>query len=281
MLSRTLYVVLALSLIGLIPSRTAAWGSKGHQIVARIAMDRLTSNARQSVAATLEPGETLETVSTWADQIKSKRRETTSWHFVLIGLKYNNYDRYRDCKEGTCIIEAIEKQTSVLKNPKSPPNERAEALKFLVHLIGDIHLPFHVTNNDSPPDSGAALVKVSFLNGRPTNLHAVWDDDIIDYALRQSRQSVAEYASQLSTRANRGNISSQGPVTKWALEAHALAWGAYYSGNNFMYRDPAKVWNIDKSYYDKNKAVLDNQMMRAGVRLAAHLNDIFAQPQAK
>src|SRR5215210_5184001 len=164
----SLCVVLAVSLIGLSPARTAAWGARGHQIIARVAMDRLSSSTRQSVAALLEPGETLETVSTWADEIKSDRPDTATWHYVSIPLKYKNYERARDCKKGICIIEAIEKQLLVLKNPKYTRAERAEALKFLVHLIGDLHVPLHIATNDNPADSGAAQVKVTFLNGRPT-----------------------------------------------------------------------------------------------------------------
>jgi hypothetical protein len=239
-------------------------------------MDRLSSNARQSVTTLLESGETLETVSTWADQVKMQRRpDTMNWHYVLIPLKYSNYNRARDCGKRDCIIEAIEKQLLVLKNSKLPRETRAEALKFLVHLIGDLHVPFHIATNDNPPDSGAARVKVTFLNGRPTNLHAVWDDDIINYALRQSRQGVAGYASQLSSKAGRGSISTQGSVTEWALEAHRLANDAYKpSPNYFMIKD-GKVWNLDETYYQKNKPVVDNQLVRAGVRLAAILNEIF------
>jgi nuclease S1 len=272
-------VVLALSLIVLLPARTAAWGSKGHQIIARIATDRLSSNARQSVAGLLQPGETLETVSTWADQIKLERKETASWHMVLIGVKYSKYDPYRDCPKGSvCIIEAIENQISILKNPKSAPAKRTEALKFLVHLIGDLHQPFHVTTNDKNPDDGATRLKVSFLNGRPTNLHAVWDDDITNYALRQSHQSVPEYASQLSTRAGKGAITyTPGDVTKWAEETHRLAWNAYLSSGKFMYPEGGKVWNLDDRYYAENKVVVENRMVEAGKRLAALLNYIFAQ----
>src|SRR5687767_14595969 len=191
MRNRTLlYVVLALSFVVLFPMRTAAWGTKGHQIIARVATDRLSGKARDSILKLLQ-GESLETVSTWADQIKTQRPDTTTWHYVDIALKHKDYQRARDCRKGVCIIEAIEQQRRILENPKYSTSEQAEALKFLVHLIGDLHVPFHVATNDNPPDMSADLVKVTCLNGRPTNLHAVWDNDLITTALRDTRQGVA------------------------------------------------------------------------------------------
>lgn len=271
------YVVLALSFVVLVPIRTAAWGARGHQIIARVATDRLSSRARDSILKILQ-GESLEAVSTWADQIKTQRPDTTTWHYVDIALKHTDYQRARDCRKGVCIIEAIEQQRRVLENQKLSDSERADALKFLVHLIGDLHVPFHVATNDNPPDMAADLVKVTFLNGRPTNLHSVWDNDIINTALRDTRQGVADYASQLGGRraGNKGDyISSQGTVTQWALETHKLAWNAYRSsGNEFMWNN-GKVWNLDDAYYKRNKIVVDNQLLIAGVRLAGILNQIF------
>ena len=279
MRNRTLlYVVLALSFVALLPVRTVAWGTKGHEIIARVATDRLSGKARESILKLLQ-GESLETVSTWADQINTQRPDTTSWHSVDIAVNYHDYQRARDCRKGICIIEAIEQQRRVLQNPKYSDSERAEALKFLVHLIADLHMPFHVATNDNPPDMAANRVKVTFLNGRPTNLHAVWDNDIINTALRDSRQGVAEYASQLGQqgrRANKGGYGlSQGNVTQWALETHGLAANAYILPGNEWMVNKGKVYNLDDAYYRKSKAVVDNQLFKAGVRLADVLNEIF------
>jgi S1/P1 Nuclease len=277
MRNRTLpYIVLALSFVALFPIRTAAWGPKGHQIIARVAADRLSSKARDSVLKLLQ-GESLEAVSTWAEQITQQRPDTRNWDHVDIPVRYNDYQRARDCGKGVCIIEAIEQQRRVLENPKYSDSERAEALKWLVHLIGDLHQPFHVATNDNPPDAAANRVRVTFLNGRPTNLHAVWDNDIINTALREARQGVAEYASQLGRKAGGkgGYVSPRGTVTQWAVESHALAEKAYIlSGKDWMLNN-GKVYNLDDAYYKKSKDVVDNQLLLAGVRLAGVLNEIF------
>jgi hypothetical protein len=280
------YTLLTIVIVVLWPVRTLGWGNRGHQVVARIAMARLSPSARQAIDELLEPGETLETVSTWADQIKTQRVKTKSWHFVPIPLSATRYSRTRDCaRSDTCIIEAIGQQITILKDPSSERPVQAEALKFLVNLIGDLHQPFRVTTNTNPPDRSASSVRVTSLTGRSTSLLDVWDNDLVEYGLKQSAKSVGDYAGQLSKKFSRSrasknqssSISTQGSVTDWALEAHKLPWGAYYHTNgDFMVADPLRSWNLDQAYYDKNVTVVELQVARAGARLARILNDIFS-----
>lgn len=259
--------------MGLFPVRAAAWGAKGHQIIARIATARLSTSARQAIASLLRPSETLESVSTWADQVRTE--EKASWHFVPIPLKDSYYSPTKDCQRGkTCIIEAIGQQLVILRDTNYDSAKRAEALKFLIHLIGDLHQPFHVTTNTNPQDFSASKVKVKTLTGRPTNLHEVWDTDLVDYG-RQSK-SVSAYATLLSNRFQR-SVSTQGSVTDWALEAHRLPWSAYYhtSGDFMVAASEREAWKLDQPYYDKNLPVVELQLVRAGARLAKVLNDVF------
>lgn len=290
-LSKSSYILLTIVFVVLAPVRTLGWGNKGHQVVARIATARLSTNARQAIAELLGKGETLESVSTWADQIRTEpqRVKTKSWHFVAIPFTEKGYLRAKHCaRNETCIIEAIGQQLAILKNIKNDSKSRAEALKFLVHLIGDLHQPFHVTTNTNPPDLAASGVRVTSLSGRSTNLFYVWDDDLVDHGLNQSAKSLNDYANQLTNRlrqdATRQSypteqssfVSTQGSVTDWALEAHRLPWRAYYHTNgDFMVADPKRSWTLDRAYYDKNLPVVEGQLVRAGVRLAKVLNDAF------
>lgn len=278
------YIFLTIVIVVLWPVRTAGWGNRGHQVIARIAMARLSTSARQAIAELLDPGETIESVSNWADQNGSP--ETKSWHFVAIPLADNRYSKARDCgRDETCIIDAIALQITILKDIDKDSKVRAEALKFLVNLIGDLHQPFHVTTNTNPPDLGANKVRVVSLSGRPTSLHEVWDTDLVEYGLKLSAKSVGEYVTYLNKKfprssANQSNqssfISTQGSVTDWALETHKMPWGAYYHTNgDFMVADQKRSWNLDQPYYQKNVPVVEVQLVRAGVRLARVLNDIF------
>ena len=285
------YVFVTVVLVVLFPVRTAAWGNKGHQVIARIAMERLSTDARQSIAELLDSGETLESISTWADQIRLQRADTRSWHFVEIPLNDSRYVQMKACGKGqTCIIEAITKQLAILKDPSNDPKARAEALKFVVHFIGDLHQPFHVSTNTNPPDDGANQVRVTSLSGRATRLHDVWDNDLVEFGLGQAK-SVGDYATQLgrkygSAAMNKMNqrslISTQGSPTDWALETHKLCWNAYYhTSGDFMVNNPKRSWKLDQEYYNKNLPVVEGQLVRAGLRLAKILNDTFAARAAR
>lgn len=269
--TRALYALIVLSITCLLPGRAAAWGDKGHQIIARVATDRLSNSARKEIASLLEEGETLESVSGWADQVRLHR----SWHSIEISVNVGDYLQSRDCPRGVCIIEAIEDQKAKLKDPKATPAERADALKFLVHLIGDLHQPFHVTTNDNPDDNGATLVRVESTYGA-RNLHAAWDSDIVEYGLKRLGLPIAQYAADLGERSRKGQgiYSAQGSVVDWALEAHRAAPQAYMLGKDFMVANRGP-WKLDDNYFRDNRSLAENQLFQAGVRLAKTLNDIF------
>ena len=129
--------VLLLSLLA--SSAAHAWGAKGHRLVGEIAEAQLTPTARAEVTRLLaaKPGATMSSVSTWADEIRS--RETASWHYVNPAPGDCSYERSRDCEDSRCAVEALSKQITVLKSKsKASDAERLTALKWVIHLVGDI-----------------------------------------------------------------------------------------------------------------------------------------------
>ena len=253
-----LYVVLALSFVVLFPIRTAAWGTRGHQIIARVATDRLSSRARDSILKLLQ-GQSLEAVSTWADQIKTQRPDTTTWHYVDIALKHNDYQRARDCRKGVCIIEAIEQQRRVLENPKYSDSERAEALKFLVHFVGDVHQPLHSGHRD---DRGGNLFQIS-LRGKGTNLHSVWDHYLLDSADLGHREWIARLEPLPSA------IDTDAPQ-RWAEAscAHTNDAGFY----------PARPGRLPQGYLEHHRPLAEQRIRLAAARLAALLERALSAP---
>jgi len=143
-------VVLVVAALALIPSDGLAWGRDGHQVIANLAQSRLSPQARKGVAALLH-GATLASVSTYADNYRNNHPETARWHFVNIPLTADHYDPARDCAlspQGDCIIAAIDRFSAILADASRPDDERAEALKFLVHFVADLHQPLHATTNN-------------------------------------------------------------------------------------------------------------------------------------
>src|SRR5215210_8108443 len=157
------------------PRSGSLWFQLGHRVIAEIAAGRLTPTAAAAVRDLLS-GQDIGDASLWADQIRGERRSTGSLHFVNIPLEATAYDPGRDCPGGRCIIAAIDSFVRILGDSSTPRGERAEALRFVLHLVGDIHQPLHAANNG---DKGGNDTQVR-LEGAGTNLHAAWDGKLIE-----------------------------------------------------------------------------------------------------
>ena len=156
------------------PLRVMAWGAQGHQVVATIALARLSAPARAEVdrLLSLEPGATLASIATWADE--NRDPPTASWHYVNFPRNSCRYDAKRDCPDGQCVVEAINRQAEVLAS-RAPDRERLLALKYVVHFVADVHQPLHAGHAD---DRGGNTYQLRAF-GDGTNLHALWDFGLI------------------------------------------------------------------------------------------------------
>jgi hypothetical protein len=251
-----------------LPGNARAWGYTGHRIVAEIAERFLEPETAHQVRDLLavENLTTLADVSTWADQIRLQRPETGPWHYVNIPMhpgagEPSGFDASRDCPSGACVVAKIEQFERVLVDRQASIHERLEALKYLVHFIGDIHQPLHASNNH---DRGGNDVQVTFM-GRQMNLHAVWDSGIIEPAVKGDERG---YAMRLSRSMTQAELSewSQGNAISWANEAHEIALWAIYG----------ELWNagaLPDGYEAWALPIVNEQLERAGVRLAKTLND--------
>ena len=243
------------------PRGTAFWYDEGHRLVARLAETRLTPRTAEAVRELLG-GQTLADASLWADRIRGQRRETGPLHFVNIPLGADRYVPERDCPHGQCIIAAIARDRRILADTAASPAARAEALRFLVHFIGDLHQPLHVANDG---DRGGNERPVSFL-GAARNLHEVWDGELIE----ASGLDESQYYDRLRRLMDSLDLGSleRGTVTDWAMEGHRIAAAHAYS----LPRNGA----IDPAYVQANLPLVDRALVAAGVRLAAVLNEALA-----
>lgn len=256
--------VVALCVAVLLPSTSMGWGPEGHIVVAKIAAARLSPSAKTGVRQLLGR-HTLESVANYADQIRPKRPATAQWHFVDIPKDATDYDANRDCAatpRGDCVIAELARAQNDLKNRTLTKAQRAEALKFIVHFVGDLHQPLHCADNG---DRGGNDVKVKFL-GKASNLHRVWDSDIIN----EAHLAAADYADELDSWLDSQDTATaeKGTISAWALESHQLA-------KDDAYNIPTDG-EIDSVYVDANQPVIDQQLAFAGLRLAAILNAAFA-----
>ena len=253
------------------PSTAYAWGYEGHQIIALIAAGELTPDAKARVADLLggpDASSAMVRYSTWADEIRPMRRETAPWHYVDIEIDSRGYDATRDCPNNNCVVGQIERDTSILKDRSLAKPVRAEALRFLIHFVGDEAQPLHCSDNH---DRGENEVRV-ILNGDRTNLHAVWDTAVVE-ALGNDPATVTKRLSATITPADKSAWSKGTPVS-WANQSWAIAKQHIYADLPGSGGTSAPIV-LPPDYARQKSAIAAGQLERGGVRLAAILNGIF------
>jgi hypothetical protein len=235
-------------------AQLCAWGPQGHKAVAAIATGHLTPRASKEVESLLGSGVSLEDIAVWADDIRRDRPDTAPWHYINVPVKVKRGFLASFCPEGGCITKKIPELITVLRNPQSSRESREEALKFLVHFVGDLHQPLHVGDRG---DRGGNDLDVTFF-GDKTNLHSAWDSAIPGRANPLPRAaSPAEF-----------NKNRAGSVEDWAWEAHDIS-------RDFVYKNLGNPAQIGEAYQKKASEIVRRQILRAGVRLAATLNSIW------
>ncbi|WP_394538215.1 S1/P1 nuclease [Lysobacter enzymogenes] len=177
----------ALVLIAL-PLPALAWGPQGHRLVAELAWDEMSPAARAEATKLLagEPDPTLPGIANWADQLRAEDpdlgKRSAKWHYVNLGEGDCRYDAARDCPGGNCVVAAIAAQSAILADRRKPQAERLQALKFVVHLVGDVHQPLHA---GYARDKGGNDFQIA-IPGQPerpggygANLHSLWDSRML------------------------------------------------------------------------------------------------------
>jgi hypothetical protein len=269
---------MAMAMLAMLPlafaSPVRAWGAAGHAIVGELAQSYLAPQSQLEIAKLLAPGERLADVANWADDYRKHCLNTAGWHYVNIPIAAASYDPARDCPEPKgCVISATERSLAILADPNSPSEDRALALRLVVHFIGDLHQPLHSGDRG---DQGGNAVRVRFA-GRSANLHSVWDYGLISWTGR----SVPDYVAMLarSLTAAEARRFKRGGVREWVLQAQRVARRVYAKvPKPRANAAPSEPIELGDDYAAAALPTLDEQLLRAGVRLAAALDAAFAKP---
>lgn len=240
-------------------AKTPYWGATGHRTIGEIAEKHLSSKAIKQINLLLDH-QGLAMASTYGDDIKSDRKydKYYSWHYVNFPFdkKYEESDKN---KEGD-IVMGIERCIKVLKDPMATKKDKVFYLKFLVHLIGDLHQPLHVGRAE---DKGGNDIKLLW-HYKKTNLHRVWDSDMIEF-FNMSYTELARNTKHLS-KAQIKNIQS-GSILDWTYESQELAKKVYTSAK----ADEKLSYRYSYDHFP----LVRSQLQKSGIRLAKILNDIF------
>ena len=231
-----------------------AWGHNGHSLVAEVAFNNMDAKTKQTVLKYLD-GMSIEDAANWMDTMRSDK----NYNFMK-PYHYIDFNKGADVTElsGDNIINVLNKTLKDLDNMKGLSNDEIKIrLFYLFHLIGDLHMPLHVGYKD---DKGGNTVQVSFF-GRNTNLHAMWDSDIIEY----KNLTLADLMKLNTYKPNELAAIKQIDVTSWAKDSRKYLKNAYNLNE-------AKISDI---YVDANFPIIKQQILKAGLRLAAVLEHYF------
>lgn len=252
-----------------LPSSAYAWGFQGHRLVGRIAEVRLTPAARAEIDRLLaaEPEPTLAGVAPWADQLRGKDpglgRRSAGWHYVNIAEDECHYQAPTHCPGGNCVVEALKAQTAILADRARSDAERTQALKFVVHFVGDIHQPMHAGYGH---DKGGNDFQVQY-NNRGTNLHSLWDSGLVN-TRRLDDEAYAKVLWSLPKPKLAHRVTLSRDADSWAEASCRIAVG------HGVYPPSRKLGD---EYTAQYRPVAEAQLRLAGERLAQVLNGALGQ----
>jgi hypothetical protein len=240
----------------------ASWGVTGHRTVAMIAANHLTPQAKAAVTDLLN-GESMADVSNWADEVRntSEYKHTAPWHYIILplGLNWGEFDVAVKMHDRPSPFYAIVDSETILTDNNCTKEQRSFALKLIVHLVGDIHQPMNILpTGDGETDSVKTL-----------RLHTLWESSLLDKQ-GMSNKKLAGRLDKASTAQIKQWQSKK--ITQWMWESYQIS--------SQQYKDMLDRGDIDKSYYQSHVDMVNERIVKAGIRLAGLLNDIFKDYKA-
>lgn len=277
--ARRLIAAAAALLAILHPAAAGAWGFYGHETTARIALANVRPETRAAIARLMRHERELGTpecrvralpeAATWPDCVRRESWRwgyTAAWHYQTEPID-EPYDARKNCAGGACVSAQIERNHRLLADESLPGNVRLEALAFLVHFAGDIHMPLHSGDNG---DRGGNDVATAYGIAAGLNLHSVWDSALAERAISSaSPPLVRRYAP-----AERAALAGGGPAD-WGRESHALARDFVYP-NAFAGAPIGREAALGQAAIAAALPVAERRVTQAGLRIADLLDSAFA-----
>ena len=257
----TVVALAAFAMMSLCRWPAYGWGDKGHRVVAILADTHLTEHARQEVMKLLPAGTTLADAAVWPDKEGRRITDLDLLHHVSIPDHASGYDQERDCKPRNCMVEALKWFTSVVADTQAPINLRLIALRYVAHLVGDMHQPLHAGRRE---DRNGTDIIVTY-GTQTNNLHLFWDINIVEMEEGTAEQ-MAKRLQAGTTMEQRTQWQSGDPKT-WTDESFHLSRSYAYTLGESM--------ELSDDYVATALRIVRQRLVQAGVRLGWLLNNTF------
>jgi hypothetical protein len=286
------YLLVSLMLVLYVPS-AFSWGNIGHQTVGEIAERYLTPTAKEAITNILGP-ERLAVTAVWADYIKddSDFDGFKEYHYVDVpnNISYDKIPVHDRSTKDAMIV--INRYPDMIASHDVERSVKMIALRYIVHVIGDVHQPLHVGNST---DNGGNVCKVQWEGKQLLNLHQIWDGKVIDYdisKLKVKRSPLKEYGPSAYaddifknhplSDADIAKIQAD-PPAQWLKESQELRSVVYPdtapvnddAKRSYCQRANSSYPKITDAYKQKASEVTELRIQYGGLRLAAMLNKLF------
>ena len=262
------YALLLFAALG--AGAAAAWGPHGHEVVAEIAARELSPSARSEVERLLgdRASNAMREAASWADEARNtpRWRHTGQWHYLNFARGDCSFDARDNCRGAQCVVAAIERESKRLADRTLSSADRADALRFVIHFVGDVHQPLHAGFRE---DRGGNDFQIRHRR-EGDNLHGFWDQDLLRSA--RGQLNVRAHVDDLLARAGPSDDFAWRPqsAARWAEQScRIVQQPAFY---------PARG-RIDRVYIDTHARIADAQLELAGHRLAQLLNSTLGRPR--
>ncbi|OGT21087.1 MAG: hypothetical protein A3C55_02760 [Gammaproteobacteria bacterium RIFCSPHIGHO2_02_FULL_42_13] len=270
-------LVFSFCFLSFFPLILFAWGALGHQLVAQIAYEHLTGSAASRVNQLADNlmkdnkgAADFIKIATWPDDIRSNDVTAfNGWHYIAQPFSPDGQPLAQVDYEN--VVWAILQSEKTLASPHSTEDQKAMFLGFLVHFVGDIHQPLHVSTRVTKQFPSGDMGGNDFLIQSPiaANLHMLWDHMLGLYD--NSALDLQTMASQIETdypvQSFGQQVQDMDPMD-WATEGFAIA-------NTFVYNGVQFGAPVSQQYITAGQKIAEQRVALAGYRLAYTLNKIF------
>jgi len=243
-----------------------SWGYTGHRTIGLIAENHLHPRAKLAIKNLLGDT-TIADACTWADDARREPefKETGNWHFLNLplGLNFTEFKKYVDTIKQENVYSALLSAEKTLTDKNSTKQQQIHALKFIMHFVGDLHQPMHVSRAE---DKGGNTIQLNY-EGKGTNLHSVWDTKLLEKQGLTFTELAAKYDHIPTAEIEKWQNE---PIIQWIWESYQIT--------SLLYAEVDSMTNrtIGDEYYQKHLPTIEKRIQQAGIRLAGVLNRIYA-----
>lgn len=242
-----------------------SWGYTGHRTIGLITENHLTPTAKAAVKNLL--GDTsIADACTWADDARKDPQfaATGNWHFLNLplGLNYDDFKKSVDTISQGNVYSALINAEKQLIDNNTPRQQKVYALKFILHFVGDLHQPMHISRAE---DKGGNTIQLNY-EDKGTNLHSLWDTKLLEHQGLTFGELANKYNNVSVEQIKQWQSE---PLIQWVWESYQISSELYAEVEQMN----KKV--IDDAYYQKHLPTIQKRIQQAGIRLAGLLNKIY------